>query len=96
MKITFTHDFQGKLTGPYFYAQGETAEIEDEIAAELITLGHAVAAEPVAVEEPEPATRVDEPDVETDPASFFAEPPVDPPNTDNPPTEKGKRHGKPA
>ncbi len=58
MRIQFTHDFQGKLTGPYFYPAGTEVDLEDEIALRLIALDHAVAvdspAEPDTVIEPEP------------------------------------------
>lgn len=91
MNITFTHDFQGKLTHEMFFRAGTTIDIDEEIGAELIALGHAVAADfttvPGPVGAPEPDDVV---------ASFFAEPPVDPPGTDNPVTEKGSRRGKPA
>jgi hypothetical protein len=92
MNIQFTHDFQGKLTGDgLFFLKGTVADVEDEIAAQLIALGHAVAVdapkpESIAVEsEPEPV--VEETPVED-------APPADP--EPEPIAEKGRRRGQSA
>lgn len=56
MKIAFTHDFRGKLTGERFYLAGAAIDVDEETGAELIALGHAVAVEvePAPEAEPEP------------------------------------------
>lgn len=54
MRIAFTHDFRGKLTGEQFYLAGAALDVDEETGAELIALGHAVAVEVEVVPEPEP------------------------------------------
>lgn len=56
MKIAFTHDFRGKLTGERFYLAGAAIDVDEQVGAELIALGHAVAVEvePAPEAEPEP------------------------------------------
>ena len=67
MKIQFTHDFQGKITGNgLFYVAGTVLDVEDEIGVALIAQQHAV-----AVDAPEMA----EPDVDPEP---IAEQPAEP------------------
>lgn len=62
MKIEFTHDFRGKLTGEQFYVAGTQIEIDDEIGQQLIALGHAVEVEEAAPEpKPEPKRRASKP-----------------------------------
>lgn len=45
MKIKFTHDFQGALVYPHFYAEGTEVDLGADTARELIRLHHAVAVE---------------------------------------------------
>lgn len=42
MKIKFTHDFRGKLTGEQFYVAGTVLDVDEDAARELIALQHAV------------------------------------------------------
>jgi len=35
-KVKFLMDYRGKLTGEQFYQEGETAEFEEAVAAELV------------------------------------------------------------
>lgn len=58
MKVKFTHDFQGKLTGERFFLAGTEIEIGEAAGAELVALHHAVAVvEDVPVPEVEPETK---------------------------------------
>lgn len=62
MKIQFTHDFQGKITGNgLFYVAGTVLDVEDEIGAVLIAQQHAVAVDAPPVAEPEPEPIADQP-----------------------------------
>lgn len=57
MRVKFTHDFQGKITGDgRFFMRDTEADFEQDLALELIALHHAVAVEPpspTAISDPE-------------------------------------------
>lgn len=66
MRIAFTHDFRGKLTGERFYVAGAALDVDEQVGAELIALGHAVAVEIDVAPEPEPEPAVEEVEIEID------------------------------
>ncbi len=53
MRVRFTHDYQGKGTGPHFYKAGDEAEVEAADAQWLIDRQHAEAVEVEVAPEPE-------------------------------------------
>jgi len=84
MKVMFTHDFGGKITRELHYRAGDVLDVDDDVAAELIALHHAVAVEqyeapaPVEVEgTPEIVIVEDETVVEEIIDVVIDEPPVE-------------------
>jgi hypothetical protein len=81
MKIEFTHDFRGKLTGERFYLKGEQVDVDEDTGRELIALNHAVEVKPPtgtitsSKPKPQPEPEVIE-EIDIDPEPEEEAPPV--------------------